>query len=266
MRPLRFLLTVLTVTLFVLRAAAQAANTTNSSSQPDPASAQLIHLALEAMGGSDAWNSVHASDLQGTVSDGSSTGITNIHWVDTWQKGGQMRRSKNDRSGKALNFTADSEAPDTTGVDSKSQKIKKNKYDPVSQLITHMPAAALTVSTRGGYNISTTLVPPHETAADCIQIERDKRNLMGGGVQVTLCLDKTTHLPTVAYLSVANPLHPGNSLKERIAYGTFRRVQGLSVPATVAVRNPVGQTMTYSFSSIVLNPQNPEINVPGGQQ
>lgn len=263
MRIIRFFCVALAFEFLIVQAVAQI--TTNPASVHDPRSMQLIGLALEAMGGSAAWNSIHASDVQGSASVNTDSDVSSIHWVDTWQKGSQMRRSKSDRFGKLTNFTADSEESRAITTNGQQRKIK-NKYDPVSQLVTHMPGAALTIALKDRYNVSIAPLPHREADADCIEIEREKRNLIGGGVQVTVCLDKTGHLPAFAYLSVANPLDPSRPLKERIEYSGFQTVRGLLVPSKVIVASPVGRKITYALSNVKLNPANPEIKVPGGQE
>lgn len=236
-----------------------------SAPERDSQALQTLGLAIQALGGQAAWNSIHSSDVQGTFAKGSVTAGSEIHWVDTWSKGGQMRRSRRDPSGQMKTFTEDSEAASSQSS-AQSSKTRQPKYDPFVQLLTHMPGAALVFSAKDRYSVTLAQSPPKEKPADCIEIKKDEKSLLSGGVEATLCFDKETHLPAYARLMLASLESPSRRWPERIQYGAFQRVQGVLVPGTVIVTNPVGQKTTYTFSSIVLNPENPQVSAPGDEQ
>jgi hypothetical protein len=228
----------------------------------DAQATDLVKLSLQALGGEDVLKAVHSLDVQGITSSQETT----FHWVDTWLRGSQMRRVRKDHTGKASDFTADSEKAPIEAKDKDGHSLKMARYDPVSQLLTQMPGAALALSLREHYTLLLAEVPRREQAGDCIEIKRNERDLIDGGVDAVICLDKTTHLPLYSYLSVANLAMPSRNLTERIQYGQFQTIQSVLVPQEVTVTNPVGQRVTYAFTSFTLNPSNPEITNAGGQQ
>ena len=241
---------VLSVTCLLPQLKAQE-NNPGPSSQRDPHSIQLLGLAIQAMGGTQAWKDIKESEAEGTTTIKGGPPLP-FHWKDNWATKGRMERSGPDTHNEQHHFIADEGEQKT--LQGAGHNLQKPTFDRVAQLILHMPGAVIElVLNDSSYGVEPTRSDPKMPAAACVSIYKNRMNIAHGGLQAVMCFDQKTGLPERGAVLLPNLAQPGGTIAERVLYKDFQQTSAIVVPKSIEVINPVGIHRFYTFASIRTN-------------
>jgi hypothetical protein len=210
------------------------------------ARAALIQM-LDAVGGRDVWSPMHSSVVSGTerADDASSPDETPFRWVDSWPNG--VSRGRNIEKVKG-----DRPASGETPM-SPSRPAVQSKFDPVAQLIVHLPGVAILQALGDQYDISPRPAPAFKAGLQCIRIRRMIEDRDARGLDLTLCADSTTHLPKLAFLAGSGPSSTARPLYEEIRFLEYQSVQGRIVPKEISISTALGQKSRLHLAEVSLS-------------
>jgi hypothetical protein len=212
-------------------------------------------MALQAMGGTQAWSNITESDIEGTATAPRGE-LQPFHWKDSWAGKGHMERTGPDmRGNQRHSVSIEGEHTILQGAGAGHQKPT---FDRVTQLLIHLPAAAISLAIRDPrYSVEPARSLPQSSTDECVQITRNREDIARSGVQAVICFDRQTSLPSRATVLLANLIHQGANLTEKIQYQEFQQSRAIKIPKLVEVINPIGYRTLYSITSIRTNSSDP---------
>jgi hypothetical protein len=230
----------------------------------DAAALQILSAALDAMGGEQAWSSIHSAKVTGTSMEDGATDAVPFTWIDDWQGGHKMRREGTTGAKGQHAFVQPDHAE--TMQTPNGQAIKKPRFDSVPALITHLPAAAIRIAIDNPhYGVVLSHEIHFDPNSDCVVMTREDKDGFDG-VQVELCTAVQTHLPVTAAVSLRNLAGSSVMLAEHIQYKQFQTIDQMLIPQTVQVKKPIRGGSLLTFTSATWNPQVNESAYKGDKQ
>jgi len=201
----------------------------------------------------ERWNDVKGIRIRGTVDDRDQSG--SFVWEDHWHGHYKMSRVLHtERGDRQFLQNPDSIRSVATDTQAKSKLQRDRRFDPISTLTTHAPAAAIALALQNPkYSIAIAHPSLREFRdLDCVKVSK-RSSGDGAPTTVVLCSSHEGILKG-AVIELANLKTPDQQLFEVIEYEAYEGFGGRQFPTHIVVHSPLGRVRRYTFSSFEVNP------------
>ncbi|WP_213807876.1 hypothetical protein [Granulicella sp. dw_53] len=202
------------------------------SEKSDPEAIKVAQRAVEASGGMEAWDAVHAAKSRMSMSIWGKSNPAYLLMLDDWST--SMPRYRRGVVGTTI-APRNHDGQEDTDTTKHSMNVSQ-EFDQVRLLADHIPAAALQIALRRSEYILKL-----STDNDCNERYRCfdvYRRLAGEGPYLReqhWILIPSTGLPDAVQLLPSNLHHQNNNIWEEVSYLGYTNSDGLLVPSQIAI-------------------------------
>ena len=215
----------------------------------DPVAIQTLQSSLAAMGGQASWSSVRSFSATATETHSDGTTQT-LKFADDWSSSLRLYREHDEPTGKVRKYVQESSKVYATN--GSQLVITKNPVlDPVLALAGYAPGTSIAYAlSQPSYAIRPSQRQTGNTDETCITIIPPTAHTG----RTTICISKTTSLPSTAYLDFEDLITHSSLDTETIKYANFRQQSGLLTPAQFEIRLPNGTKTSMSITNMAVSP------------